>query len=130
MNKLTTLAQIRAALAEKGATLIHHDSALSHDWAVQRFNGQRIPCTQVADRLTYGKNPAVKFSHRTPLLLTYKPIEAALKDEALERLMEQNATDDDATNERLEARIAAAIAQVYRPGMDIGDLCGAADRHL
>jgi hypothetical protein len=73
MNKLTTLAQIRAALAEEGATLNRHDSAFNRDWFVQRFNGQRIACTAVADRLTWGGKPSVKFSHRTPLLITYSP---------------------------------------------------------
>lgn len=74
MNKLTTLAQIRAALAEEGACLVKHDSAYNRDYAVQRACGQRIPCTKVADRLTYGPRQEVTFHHRTTLLITYRPI--------------------------------------------------------
>jgi len=73
MQKLTTLAQMRAALQEEGAVLVRHDSAMCRDFAVQRANGQRIPCTKVADRLTWGPKAAVKFSHRSPLLITWAP---------------------------------------------------------
>jgi hypothetical protein len=72
-KKLTTLAQMRAALAENGAVLVFDEHMLSRGYLVRHADGREVRCSQVADRLTWGKNAAVTFSHRTPLELYYTP---------------------------------------------------------
>lgn len=74
MNKLTTLAQMKAALAEDSATLIKNDTYRNNSWEIRRFNGQRIRCSRLAEKLTFGPHQAVRFSHRTATGLTYVPV--------------------------------------------------------
>lgn len=72
-KRLTTLAQIRTALAEDGAMLVFDERLLSRGYLVRHADGREVRCSKVADRLTWGKNAAVTFSHRTPLELYYTP---------------------------------------------------------
>lgn len=75
MNKLTTLAQIREALATPGAMLHANERMGATTWSVQRPGFASIPCALIADRLTWAatKN-GVKFSHRTALDRFYAPV--------------------------------------------------------
>lgn len=76
-NKLDKLADIKTALSEKGAMLVYDERFSIQSYYVQRADGQRVPCTKVADRLTYGAKAFVKFSHRDPLTRYY-----VVKDDA------------------------------------------------
>ena len=74
-TKLTNLAAIREALATPGARLVRNArfNPSTKFW-VQFADGRRVPCSGVADRLTYGtakRSPAVKFIERTDLELYY-----------------------------------------------------------
>ena len=66
IEKYTTLTQIKSALAQPGAMLVFNERIMVQSYFVE-VEGRRTRCSKTADRLTYGKNKFVTFSHRTPL---------------------------------------------------------------
>ena len=68
---LMTMKDIIAALTEENALLIFDERFSVQSYFILRANGQRIRCAKIADRLTWGANPRVRFSHRDALTRYY-----------------------------------------------------------
>ena len=70
---LKTLTEIKESLSRPGAVLVFDERIMVQSYFVE-CEGIRIRCSKTADRLTYGKNKCVNFSHRTSLERFYTPI--------------------------------------------------------
>lgn len=73
-NTLTTVGEIRDALQVEGSVLIRNQRVNGSPFFVEVTTPTatfRIPCAQVADRLTFGKN-TLAFLHRDALEIVYR----------------------------------------------------------